>query len=241
MDNEKGEMPTICVINQTTVISDAQLAPVVQALAIQINRDVNKFWGLTAWLVQVFKGQSVPAGAWQLILRDVSDDASAEGYHTETAEGFPIGYSFPKTNMNDGVDWRITLSHELVEIRIDPWTTYSAQGVINGKTVFRALEGGDPCEDDRFAYKIGDVPVSDFVTPKYFEDSSKIGPFDFAGHIQKPGQLLTNGYQSYFDVAKNAWTDIAAEHAPDYKPPFAGSRRWLRQQRHEQSASEETL
>jgi hypothetical protein len=232
-------MPTIAIVNQTTVIDDRELAPVINANSIYINRDLNKFWGLTAWLIQVFKGQPVPAGAWQLILRDVSDDPSDEGYHTETADGFPIGYSFPKTNMIDKVDWRITLSHELSEMRVDPWTTYSAQGMINGKPVFRSLECADPCEDDQYAYKINGIPVSDFVTPKYFEDDSQSGPFDFAGHITGPGQLLINGYQSYFDVAKNGWIDVMADHAPDYKPPFPGSRRWLRQQRHEVNTQKE--
>lgn len=231
-------MPTIAIINETSVLSDAQIAPVVQASQVYINRDLNKFWGLTAWLVQVFKGQPVPVGAWRILLRDLSDDDSAEGYHLEAPDGLPIAYSFPLTNMRDGVPWSVVFTHELAELRCDPWTTYSAHGVLNGQTVFRALESCDPCEDAMFAYKINDVLVSDFVTPKYFEDDSKTGPYDFAGHLTAPGQLLTNGYQSFFDVAANRWSDIAADHSPKYQPPFPGSRRWLRQKRHELKTKE---
>lgn len=226
-------MPTIALINETTVLADREITPVKDALAIYINRDINQYHGVTAWLIQILKGQPVPPAVWRIVLRDTSDDPTAEGYHLVTPDGFPIAYSFPKTNMLDKVDWRTVLSHEAGEFRVDPWANDCAPGVINGKVVFRSKEIADPCEDDSFAYSINGIPMSDFVTPKYFEDESQSGPYDFMGHISKPGQLLTNGYQSYFDVQKNQWIDQLADHAPNYKPPFPGSRRWLRQQRHE--------
>jgi hypothetical protein len=220
-------MPAIAIVNQSTVLKDAEIVPAVQALQVQLSRDLQKFWNASAWLTFVGLNRPIPPGCWQLLIKDTSDVEGALGYHTETPDGLPIGYVFAKTDLDASSSWTVTLSHELIELRVDPWTTFAAAGTVNGKPVFRALEPGDPCEDDSFGYDIGGVLVSDFVTPKYFEDQSKAGPFDFGGHVTKPGELLINGYQSIFQDGQ--WSDIQAEHSPNYVAPFPGSRRWLRQ------------
>lgn len=224
-------MPAIAIVNQSAILTDEQVVPVIAALQKQLSRDVLPIWGKSAWLTHVKKGALIPPKCWQLILKDTSDDPGALGYHTETSEGLPIGYCFVKTTTDDGGNWTVTLSHELLEMVGDEYTNLLAQGIVNGKSYLRALELCDPCEDDSFGYKIDDIVVSDFVTPQYFIDEAKSGPYDFGNHITAPGQLLLNGYQSVLDG--NNWTDITAEKAPKYKAPWVGSRRWLRQTRQE--------
>jgi hypothetical protein len=230
-------VPSLILVNETTVLSDEDILPVKDALQIQLSRDLMMYWGKSSWLGFVGRNKPLPTdpSLWFLYLKDNSDEDGALGYHDRTPSGQPVGYSFVKTDIEEGASWSVTLSHELLEMIVDPWTVFASQGLYKGRIVWRALEICDPCEDDSQGYEINGIKVSDFVTPKYFQDDSKVGLYDFKGLINKPGVLLANGYQSIFDKGK--WTDIVAQHAPGYKPPFEGSRRWLRQIRTEQKGT----
>jgi len=225
----------IAVVNQTTVLADKEIVPKVQAAQTWLFNYVAKFWNASAWLSFVGRDQLIPPNTWQLLLRDTSDLEGALGYHDRTVDGLPVGYVFVKTDLESGALWSVTFSHELGELRIDPWTDLYSQGRVNGQVVFRAYEICDPPEGDEFAIMVNGIPMSNFVTPRYFQDGAKNGPYDAQGLIKRPGELLPGGYQNIFSNGK--FSDIVAEHAPNYKPPFPGSRRWLRQIRHERITS----
>lgn len=230
-------MPPVIIVNQTSMLDDSVIAPVVLALQKQLSRDFLPIHGMSAWLKFVGKGKTVPDACWPIFMRDDTPDPSALGWHE--FGNAPVGYVFVNTDLKAGTSWTNTLSHETLETVLDPHTNRCRQTTLNGKTVFFAEEACDACEDDQYGYTIDGVLVSDFMTPAYFDPQPASGKpignasglYDFTGHIAKPGQLLTNGYQSYFDPAVGQWSDIQAEHSPNYQPPFPGSRRWLRQQR----------
>src|ERR1051325_14894 len=112
--------PTVAILNASTVLTDAQLAPVVAALAKQVLNDFGPVWGIAANVTFVPKGSQAPAGAWQLVVLDDSDQAGALGYHDLTKDGLPMGKVFARTDLNNHLSWSVTISHELLEMLGDP-------------------------------------------------------------------------------------------------------------------------
>jgi hypothetical protein len=202
-------MPTIIVNNHSTLVNDNAVAKVVEHLQTQLQRDFNPAWGITADVWFWDNSKPIPADYWQLAVFDTSDVANALGYHDLTATGMPLGKVFIKTTVDNGLAWSVTLSHELLEMLIDPYVNLTAFiQTANTKGVFVAYEVGDPVEDDTLGYAINSVLVSDFVLPSYFVPGAT-GPYDFCGHITAPLQLIPGGYLSVFDVKKGSgWVEL---------------------------------
>jgi len=205
----------ISVINASTVLTDSEIRPVVNALQQQVTNDFQPAWGVDAELTFVPTGTTPPTGTWWLTILDDSDQAGALGYHDLTADGMPLGKVFAATDLKYGNSWSVTASHELLEMLADPNInlTVFVQNANTTGTLF-AYEVCDACESDNFGYKIGNVLVSDFVYPAWFEDFRTQGStqFDQTNHTQSPLELLTGGYIGTFNVSDGTgWTQITAE------------------------------
>jgi hypothetical protein len=173
---------------------------VVAACAKQVLKDFGPAWGVSATVVFVAKGATPPAGAWQLVVLDDSDQAGALGYHDLTKDGLPMGKVFARTDLNNHLSWSVTISHELLEMLGDPDISLTVfDQSTNSAGVLYAYEACDACEDDQYGYTVDGVLVSDFVTRSWF-GANLPGPYDFKGHISKPLQILAGGYIGYFDV-----------------------------------------
>jgi hypothetical protein len=217
---EKKSMPQttpiqISVINASTVVDDGDVPPVIQALQQQVSNDFLPPWGVDADLNFIPAGSAPPAGTWWLSILDDSDQAGALGYHDLTPDGLPLGKVFAATDLKYGSRWSVTASHELLEMLADPNInlTVFVQNANTSGTLF-AYEVCDACEADNLGYKIGNVLVSDFVYPSWFEDFRAKGStqFDKGNHIQSPFQLLAEGYIGVFNVSDgNGWTQLTAD------------------------------
>lgn len=220
-------MVTIAILNESTVLTDAQVQPVVAALQKQVTNDFCVAWGLAAPTLHfVPKGQIAPLGAWQLAVLDNSDQAGALGYHDVTAEDLPLGKVFAADDLKDGVSWSVTMSHELLEMLGDPLINLTAvvQTAQKSGRIY-AYEACDACEDDSLGYQIDGILVSDFVTPFWFVPGAP-APYDHMKKITKPLQILSGGYIGYLTfTSKKGWTQITADGAPGGKPAKPGSRR----------------
>jgi hypothetical protein len=236
-------MIQIAVINESTVVSDADAARAVAALQVQLDRDWYPIWGSTAKLLFVPKahfGDPV-LGYWQLIILDDSDQAGALGYHELTPDGLPLGKIFAKTDLDNGLSWTVTASHELLEMMADPTINLVAEQDVGLTINFWAYEVCDACEADAngYAVDLGDggapVVVSDFVTREFFEQTPAgttpaAAAFDFQSKISAPFQILPGGYLSVLQAgAGAAWTQIQADGTPGGKAAPPGSRRARRQ------------
>lgn len=232
---------TVAVINASTVLTDAQVTPVVAALQIQLEKDFGPIWGVSANLVQVKQGQKPPAGSWWMVIGDDSTQVGALGFHDETPEGMPEGHVFAKTDLEDGAIWSVTISHELTEMLLNPDCNKTAQ---NSNGVFWAWEAADACEADNLSYPIvlsdgSSVKVSDFVLPSFFDPTPPAGArFDYCGHLSAPFSLAPGGYTSVFDPNNPAsgWTMITADRDPktlrSSRPPIGSRRDRIRTPRH---------
>ncbi len=220
----------VSVINSSTVLTDAQVKPVVDALQTQVHRDFAPPWGVDADLTFVPTGGQPAAGTWWLSILDDSDQAGALGYHDVTNDGLPLGKAFAGSDLKMGYVWSVTTSHELLEMLGDPEINLTVfdQPTADKGTLY-AYEVCDACEADQFGYKIGEVLVSDFVYPAWFESSRKPGSaqFDFQKMINKPFELLKGGYIGAFNVRSGSgWTQITKAGERKYEMrPRVGSRR----------------
>ena len=207
----------ISIVNHCTVLTDAQVHPVVDALQVQVHRDYAPAWGIDADLMFVPKGQTPDVSTWWLVLFDDSDQAGALGYHELTPAGLPIGKVFAKTDIDNNLSWSVTASHELLEMLSDPdinLTTFVQTS--NAAGFLYAYENCDAVEDDSFGYDINGVKMSDFVLPCYFQRSMPSTKWDFCGHLKGPvPEMLSGGYLSQFSVgmpgSQTGWSQINAQ------------------------------
>ena len=208
----------ISIINQSTVLTDDQITPVVDALQKQVTNDFRPPWGIDAQLEFVPSTGQPAAGTWWLSILDNSDQANALGYHDLTPDGLPIGKVFAGTDLQIGASWSVTTSHELLEMLADPninLTVFVQDSNSSGRLY--AYEVCDACEADNLGYPIDGIQVSDFVFPSWFEGFRAPGStqFDQTSQIQSPLQLLPGGYIGVFDVSSGTgWQQMTAEKKP---------------------------
>jgi hypothetical protein len=207
----------IAVINESTVLADSDVAPVVAALQKQVTHDFRPIWGVDAELTIVPKGASTPSGSWWLVLLDDSDQANALGYHDLTNEGLPIGKVFAASDLKAGTSWTVTASHELLEMLGDPninLTVFVQDKSTTG--MLYAYEVCDACEDDSLGYQIDNVLLSDFVYPSWFESfrAESSTQFDRMNKIVRPFQILVNGYIGVFNVSAGSGWQQQTEARP---------------------------
>jgi len=208
----------ISVINESTVLTDADVTPVVSALQQQVTNDFRPAWGTDAELTMIPQGTPAPAGTWWLVILDDSDQAGALGYHDLTPDGLPIGKVFAASDLKAGTSWTVTASHELLEMLADPNInlTVFVQDANTTGTLY-AYEVCDACEDDSLGYQINNILVSDFVYPAWFENFRAQGStqFDRMNKIQNPLELLAGGYIGVFSVTDGTgWQQKTAERIP---------------------------
>ncbi len=214
----KESLPTVAVINQSMVLTDAQVDRIAAALQIQADRDFSHYWGTSCHIVRAM-AQTAPVGSWWLVFLDTTDQAGALGYHDLTPAGLPMSKIFAKTDQQYGLSPSVTASHELLEMLADP---FISEGVIdqtsNTAGYIIAREVGDPVEADNMGYNIAlqdgsTVPVSDFATPAWFQPGLP-GPFDFMKHCSQSLQLTKGGYISYFSFTTPGWKQATAHEGP---------------------------
>jgi hypothetical protein len=198
----------IDVINASTRVSDRDARRCVRALEAQVKKHFAPVWNVGAELAFVERGAKAHRGAWQLVLLDERN--ASYGYHELTREGLPLGRVFLREAMHTKAGWTVTASHELLELLVDPDTTLGT--LVEDRTLgprVYAYEVCDPVQDDRFAYEVNGVAVSDFVYPAWFEPWRKprSARFDHREKLRRPYEVPPSCYASFYDVRKRIWRD----------------------------------
>jgi hypothetical protein len=158
----------ISVINKSTIITEKDVLTAMAALQVQVSEHLAPKWRVDAKLAFVGQNQAPPDGNWQLVFCDDTDQKRDAGYHGIDT-GIPTGKVFVRTAQENGQNWTITASHEVLEMLVNPYAVFAAYVPFDGSTgSFYQLEICDPVSPDEFGYKINDVSVSDFVFPEWF-------------------------------------------------------------------------
>jgi hypothetical protein len=217
-------MPGIAVINESTAVGDAEVQGMLAAFSHQWNQDLNPIWGVDkATFTFTPKAQAPAAGSWWVVFLDNSDQANALAYHDLTNEGLPISKVFVKTIQADNASLSVGATHEICEMAVDPWLNSAYQ---DPQGVFWAGEVCDPVEDDQYGYKIGNVLVTDFITPDWYAHQHAQSQIDLKGHANAAFQVLTGGYAQKFDPTQG-WVQVTGAKALQSARanPAIGSRR----------------
>ena len=200
--------PSIAVINFTSTLEDNAVIAAINAVNRQINENFLPIWGC-ARALEFFTPAFDPADEKTLAEEDVPadsvmylvDEASvpgALGFHDLNTKDLPFGFVF----VLDPNDWTTTLSHECLELILDP----AASAMVPGpdpnnsrNTVLHAYEACDAVE--RLSYQIDGITVSDFVTPSYFTPGEAKGRRnDFLGVNVKSFGVTKGSHIGYFDL-----------------------------------------
>lgn len=219
-------LPVIAISNESTVLTDAQVQAVIPAMQKQVTNDFRAFYSIDATLEWLPHGAALTPGWWQIVIVDDPEQAGALGFHELSSQGTPLGKVFAKLDIENKSSWTVTISHELLEMLGDPDINLCAQ---SGDGKIYAYEVCDPVEADNLGYLIGDVLVSDFVTPKWFQPSSFGSVYSFKESVNASFQLAKNGYISVYD-SRHGWSQLNSARASRLvDSPPVGSRRHRRE------------
>jgi hypothetical protein len=170
----------ISVVNQSAKVKDQEIIDTLAAIQIQLARDVGPIWGIIPGL------EFIPAGETgkgiKCVISDTPDIPNAAGYHDQ--DGI-------KVFVIDGNDWRVTLSHEILELTGDAPANIWVDGP-GGADYAREL--CDAVESD--TYEINGIPVSNFVYPAFFDPNAVLTErLDYLGKLTQPFHMSKGGYQ----------------------------------------------
>ncbi len=198
----------IAILNQSTLISNADAAAMTEAIASQVRLDAAPLWDRAPAAVIFYTDpRAVPAAAHGIAIVDTIHDQpqGVLGFHTEDQGGKLWGVVAAKPELDNGAkptsgDWSVSsvLSHEVLEMYIDPNCNLWAN---DGQGSAYSFEVCDPVEAP--TYDISGISVSNFVTPSWFDPlAASSAQFDKLGHLTKAFSILKGGYVVYESAGK---------------------------------------
>ena len=193
----------IAILNQSTVVANADVATMTEAIATQVQFDVAPVWGRAPAAVTFYTDPTaVPAGAYGVSVVDTIQDQPQGmlGFHTEAQVAQMWGVVAAQPELDNGGqtmtgDWSLssTLSHEVLEMFIDPNCNLWAN---DGQGSVYSLEVCDPVEAP--TYTVSGVSVSNFVTPSWYDPLAPANAqFDKLGQLTAGFSILPGGYMTY--------------------------------------------
>jgi hypothetical protein len=180
----------ISVVNQSSMADD-EVQAALRAVNRQIAEDVTPYWGLSATLRldATGAGGTVKTVRGEALIR-IRDTVG--GYHDVLDDGFPEGVIFTQLSEvtrehHPWLTWTVALSHEAIELLVDPNLNTLVRGPHPGakRQVFHYREVCDPVQAN--TYEVDGFPVSNFVLPSYYGPGRKASPnTNFLGIKLKP-------------------------------------------------------
>jgi hypothetical protein len=191
--SRRAEAPVIACFNRATAELKVDWDALMDALQVYVSRHVAPVWGTPARLQS---SSSFIKGAWGIVFVNNAHEAEDLGYHELTPHGMPLSKVYVEPTLMDGYSVSSTVSHELVEMLVDPAINLYASGP--RPATFYSYESADPVEEDVFT--IDGIEMSDFVYPAYFEAFHKPGSmqFDEMDKVKRPFEIRPGGYQQLY-------------------------------------------
>jgi hypothetical protein len=198
----------IAILNQSTLVSNADAAAMTEAAAAQVRFDAAPIWDRAPAAVVFYTDPSaVPAAAHGIAIVDTIENQpqGVLGFHTEDQGGKLWGVVAAKPELDNDAkvttgDWSVSsvLSHEVLEMFIDPNCNLWAH---DGQGSAYSFEVCDPVEAP--SYTVKGVSVSNFVTPSWFDPlAAATAQFDKLGQLHAPFSILKGGYVVYESAGK---------------------------------------
>jgi hypothetical protein len=194
----------LALVSETATVPFSDLAPVSAAIQKQATRDLAPIWDISATVDAFATLEDVPLGYWPILIRDdIGYDAA--GIHLDKDNQ-------PFALVSSGDGWSLTVSHETLEMLVDPFGNRLVAGDSpkddQGRVEF-LVEVCDPSESAEFGYTVNGVLVSDFYTPNFFDPvEASSERYSFTGAITAPRQVLRGGYLSWHEPVSDHWWQL---------------------------------
>ena len=203
----------IAVVNNSTLVTNAEVQLMVQAIQIQLDLHALPAWNQKSATVTFYPNKNqVPGYAWVVnIIDNNSQVEGALGYHEETSDKIeayimcePIlsnGGTALVYNPSNPEQYTVsaTISHEILEMVGDRFCGTFCVGPQNssGSNLY-CLELADPVENNSYPITVNGtlVSVSNFVFPSWFNPQSgnQNRPFDYLNLLNAPFTMTAGGY-----------------------------------------------
>jgi hypothetical protein len=208
----------VALVSLTRTISTRHLMQVGAAVQKQVTRDVAPLWGIRATVDTFERLEDIPNDYHPVVLFGDPDELLPQlevkigdlgaarlvqqfqagrigGLHLNAFTRQP----FSLIKVEDG--WSVAVSHETVEMLIDPYGNRligAAHLLDPEERVKYLVEVCDPVQT--VGYTVNGWLVSDFYTPRFFDPVHNPAAFySFTGAIDRPLQLVEGGYISWID------------------------------------------
>ena len=207
----------IQILNQSTLLTNAQLADTVAALQAQVSNDFGPIYKIEATLTLTSQdNSSIPI---YLIDNDASAPPGAVAWHTTDDKDRPYGIVPLDIAIQYGMPIAPVIGHELLELLADPYCNSVVEAVwpYGSKTIaWVAYECCDPVEDDSYTRSVNNVviPCTNFVLPNWFQAAGK-GPVDFLGKLKTPLSLDAGGYAQFYQHGR--WSQQFGANAKKFR------------------------
>jgi len=200
--------PVIGVVNLSSNVSNDDVTKMVIAIQEQIKTDVAPAWRRDYWFIIFYSDpKSISPRAYPIAIIDNDTTPGALGWHAEQ-NGRPYGKVMTNPVLQNGgvvlydpnnpqnVSVASVLSHEIIEVFVDPYVNVWADGPQIDQGSCYAMEACDPVENNSYSNTASGVSVSlsDFVLPAYFDSQGANEGFDFLNVLTAPFSLAPGGY-----------------------------------------------
>ncbi len=189
------------LVNESTLINDAQAATMAHAVNYQLAAHVAPSWERVAPSMTFYpKGHAPPTNCVVFHLVDETPEApDALGYHDEQNDrpyariGCKAVFEGGGTALTGPLSVSSVLSHEAAEafgdLDVNGWRDMN-----DGRQT--AEELCDAVQGDAYDIHIDGmaVAVSNFLLPAWFDRQAKRGPFDYLGKLHGPFTMTHGGY-----------------------------------------------
>ena len=207
--------PTISVINFTRDLTDREVQEAIRAVNRQITEDFAPVWG-AIWDLRLHASpfdlaeletvaEDPVQGEAVLYLVDESHLPGAAGYHAMNNAEKPYGFVF----ITDPNEWTVTLSHEALELIIDPTVNVLVPGPDPrpGQSVSQVLHAYEVCDAvEHTSYEIDGIRVSNFITQNWFVSGEAAGTRnDFLGVGVGSFGATKESHLAFFDLNTSSW------------------------------------
>lgn len=210
----------------TDHLTDAEIQTACDAMNVQISKHFAPVWSCSATVqVRTLPLRGVPPGSAAtdintaadaiVYVQDKLDVEGAVGYHDINNKDVPYGVVSKEISDEIGEPWTVTLSHEVLELLLDPWANLTVMGP-NPKwpkhAVFHNYEVADAVQAQD--YKIGDIYVSNFLLPLYFVvNGYKLGPTNYLKEPLTSFGVAPGGYIAYYDPRIGKYVQMLGKNA----------------------------
>lgn len=214
--------PSIAVINFTSRLNDQAVQDAIRAVNRQVQEDFVPIWGYG----RVLRLQAVdfnPADPDTLAPHKVAADSAmylvdeaslpgALGFHDLNTRDVPVGFVF----VLDPNDWTVTLSHEVLELILDPTVNLFVPGPDPRNANNLVLHAYEACDAvERISYSIDGIAVSNFLTPSYFTIGDAAGTRnDFLGVGVASFGVTRKSHIAFLDLSTGTFETVFGQQSP---------------------------